>query len=257
MPFRVQLDAFHGPLDLLLYLVRKEELSIAELPLARLAEQYLEYVEVLEQLDVDAVGDFLDVASQLIELKSRRVLPQAEEESGEEVIESGEGLVKRLLEFRRYRRAAELLEERRTEWSQRRSRAAKPAPPREIDPADQPLEGVELWDLVSAFSRVVKRNATREAPPTTIFYDDTPVHIHMHRIDKRLRETAGPVPFAELFPDERVHKSTLVGVFVAVLELIRYRHALAEQPERYGEITLAPGPEPLPAGFGAPLSVAS
>ena len=256
MLFKVQLDAFHGPLDLLLYLVRKEELEIAELPLALVTQQYLTFVELLQRLDVDAVGEFLDVASLLIEIKSRRVLPQAEEAT-EEIDEPQEDLVQRLLEFKAYRDAAGRLEERGAEWRLRRSRIAGPSPQTSVDLADQPLVGVELWDLVSAFARVMRERLAPEPEPTTIVYDETPVHIHMQRIDQRLRELVSvspgslqPLPFTDLFPEGPIHKSTLIGLFLAVLELIRYRHALAVQANRYGEILLSPGSEPLPAGFG-------
>ncbi|QDT67595.1 Segregation and condensation protein A [Planctomycetes bacterium MalM25] len=243
--FQVQLDAYHGPLDLLLYLVKKAELPIAELPLADVTMQYLEHVAVLEKLDPDAVGDFLDVASLLLEIKSREVLPAAEaEEIGEPIddaaIESPSDLVQRLLEFKEYRDAANQLESLRVDWSKRYARAAV-APRREaIDPSERPIEGVELWDLVSAFARVMRERLEPE-PETTLYNDETPVHVHMERIDRQLREAGGPTPFEDLFADDRVHKTTLVGVFLAVLELVRYRHALALQTERYGPIVLQPG----------------
>ncbi|TWT99264.1 Segregation and condensation protein A [Botrimarina colliarenosi] len=246
--FQVQLDAYHGPLDLLLYLVKKEELPIAELPLALVAQQYLDYVAVIERLDPNAVGDFLDVASLLLELKSRSVLPAAEDAASgaapeEESIESPSDLVERLLEFKEYRDAAAQLETLRVDWSKRYTRAAG-LPPREIDPAERPIEGVELWDLVSAFARVM-RDRIAPVMPETIYYDDTPIHRHMLRVDAILRAAPGPVPFEDLFPAGPIHKSTLVGIFLAMLELVRYRHALTHQPERYGPITLEAGPAPL------------
>ena len=249
MAFTVQLDAFHGPLDLLLYLVRKQELEIVELSLARVTEQFLEYIALLEALDVDAVGDFLDVASSLLEIKSRRVLPLEQEEPEPEE-EPREDLVQRLLEFKQFRDEAERLQEMRQAWSQRRPRIAKPIEPHTLDPSDQQLAGVELWDLVSAFARVMRQRQADDEPET-ILYDETPVHVHMRRVYDRLTEAKDPLPMAELFPVERVHKSTLVGVFLAILELVRHRHALAEQPERFGEITLQVGPVELPSHIGA------
>lgn len=248
--FEVRLDAYHGPLDLLLYLVKKEELPIAELPLAVVAQQYLDYVAVIERLDPNAVGDFLDVASLLLEIKSRSVLPSAEEAADgdpldDESIESPGDLVQRLLEFKEYRDAAAKLETLRLDWSKRYTRAAGAPARAEIDPVDQPIEGVELWDLVSAFARVMRDRLAPAPPPETIYNDETPIHVHMVRVDQKLREAGGPVLFEDLFPEGPVHKSTLVGVFLAVLELVRYRHALTQQPERYGPITLQAGPEPL------------
>ncbi len=249
LAFEVHLDAYHGPLDLLLYLVKKEELPISELPLAVVTQQYLDYVAVIERLDPNAVGDFLDVASLLLEIKSRSVLPSAEEAAegqplDDETIESTGDLVQRLLEFKEYRDAAAKLETLRLDWSKRYTRTVAPSRA-DVDPADQPIEGVELWDLVSAFARVMRDRLAPAKLPETIYYDETPIHKHMLRIDALLRATAGPVPFEDLFPEGPVHKSTLVGVFLAMLELIRYRHALAHQPERYGPITLEAGPAPL------------
>ncbi len=243
MDFRAQLDAFHGPMDLLLYLVRKEELEIAELPLAQLTDQFLSYVELIEQLNVDDVGEFLDIASSLIELKSRRVLPRAEETT-QEPLEPQPDLVERLLEYKQYRDAATQLEEQGAAWQLRRSRQVGPPSPPVVDMAEQPLEGIELWDLVSAFARVMRDKQTPEPSPTEILYDETPVHVHMQRVDDQIRSCNQAITIADLFPEEQVHKSTWIGVFLAVLELVRYRHILAEQRERYGEVYLSAGPEP-------------
>ena len=250
--FQVHLDAYHGPLDLLLYLVKKDEVAIAELPLAELTGQYLEHVAVLERLDPDAVGDFLDVASLLLEIKSHSVLPSAEQAADgdplDEPIESPSDLVERLLQFKEYRDMADQLEALRLDWSRRHRRlASTPA----SKPTERPVEGVELWDLVSAFGRVMRDRL--EPEPEAIIEDETPVHVYMERIDTQIRSADGPVAFDDLFPEDAVHKSTLVAMFLALLELVRYRHALAFQPERYGPITVEPGPVPL-AGVAATIA---
>ena len=121
MNFRVQLDVFRGPLDLLLYLVRKHEVDILDIPIAMITDQYLEHLAVLEQLDVNEVGDFLEMASMLIEIKSRIVLPRADEEDSE-LDDPRQELVRRLLEYKKYKDAAGLLEERGRQWQQRVSR---------------------------------------------------------------------------------------------------------------------------------------
>jgi segregation and condensation protein A len=241
--FRVQLDTYHGPVDLLVYLVRQQELDIADLPIAAITEQYLGYVTVLEQIDVNAVGDFLEMASSLIEIKSRMVLP-GEEEVQDELEDPRQELVRRLLEYRQYRDAASMLEERARQWSERFPRLASDLPSRPHSPEQQPIQHVELWDLVSAFGRVLKgKQAVRG--PENIRYDETPIHVYMQRIDERLRRD-GRVAFTDFFEAE-VHKSALVGMFLAVLELVRYQHARAAQPELFGEIWLEPGETPLPA----------
>lgn len=252
MDFRVAIDGFSGPLDLLLYLVRKEEVEVVELSLAHVIRQYLEHVEALEKIEADSVGDFLELATVLIEIKSRRVLPESREDvEQEETVESQDGLVERLLEYREFRELAERLEARSESWRSRRQRLAPP--PRSNDKAElRPIEQIEIWDLVSAFARLMRERLSEDPQPATIRNDDTPVHIHMQRIDRRLRTSREPTPFADLFAAGPLLKSTLMGVFLAVLELVRHRHAIVRQPERFGPIVLVAGPEPLPADFGAP-----
>ena len=243
MTFRVQLDTFSGPLDLLLYLVRKHEVDICDIPVAHIADQFLQHVSVLEQLDVDSVGDFLDLASTLIEIKSQLVLPQQDAEEQEEIEDPRQELVERLLQFKKYRDAAQQLDERGREWQERFARAASDLPARAAKDTLPEITGVELWDLVSAFGRVL-RDKLKHPTTTSITYDDTPIHVYMRTIDQRVRSERS-VLFFDLFP-EAVHKSTLVGMFLALLELVRYRYALAHQSERYGDILIEPGSEVLP-----------
>ena len=234
--FRIELDTYRGPLDLLLYLVRKHEVEIADIPIAMITDQYLQYLDLLQELDVNAVGDFVEMASTLIELKSKLVLPQVEEEV-EPIDDPRDELVERLLEYKKYKDAASVLEEQSVTWQQRYPRMANDLPPRKIDPADQPLQELELWDLVSAFGRVVRdREATR---PSNIVYDDTPIHVYMERMHRQIAEH-GAAYFSEMF-DPGMHKSAMVGVFLAVLELARHHSVRAEQSELHGEIKIVAG----------------
>jgi len=246
MPFRVQLDDFHGPLDLLLYLVRKHELDVTDLPIAAVTDQYLEYIAVLEQVDVNAVGDFLEMASMLIEIKSRMVLP-GDDEVEQELEDPRQELVRRLLEFKQYRDAASMLEERGRQWRERFPRMASELPSRPLDPDRQPIREVELWDLVSAFGRIVRQKFAGGGPEK-IRYDETPIHVYMQRIHGRLRDE-DRVAFTTFFV-EAVHKSTVAGMFLAVLELVRHHHARATQSELFDEIWLEAGDEPLPDEVG-------
>ena len=242
MRFQVDLAMYQGPLDLLLYLVRKHELEITDIPIALVTDQYLEHLAVLEQMDVDAVGDFLEMASTLIEIKSRMVLPR-EEEVEDEVEDPRNELVRRLLEYKEYRDAATMLEERGRKWQARYPRLTSEPAPRKLDPADQPIHEIELWDLVSAFGRIM-REKVAPADRQSIRYDDTPIHVYMRRIYDRLKDSQ-KVAFSGLF-DAVVHRSTLVGMFLAVLELMRHRWVRATQDEIFGEIWLEHGEERLP-----------
>src|SRR5215831_2287818 len=115
MPFQVELTEFQGPLDLLLFLVRKHEMEITEIPIAPITSQFVEYLEVLEQLNVDDVGDFVEMASTLMEIKSRSLLPQVEEEE-QPLEDPRQDLVRRLLEYKRFKDAASILDERGKHW---------------------------------------------------------------------------------------------------------------------------------------------
>jgi len=236
MRFRVQLDMFAGPLDLLWYLVRKQELDVLDIPIARVTEQYLELITVLEQIDVNAVGDFLEVATKLMEIKSRLMLPRHEEEEAEELVEDPrQDIVERLLDYKKYRDAASLLAERGRQWQQRYSRRANDLPTGSLDPAEQPIQEVELWDLVSAFARVIRDNEA--AQPAAIRYDETPIEVTMESIRGRL-SVESPLAFTSLFEPE-MHRSQLIGIFLAVLELIRHHHVQVEQTELFGEIWIS------------------
>jgi len=236
MDFRVQLDVFRGPLDLLLFLVRREELDVRDLPIARITEQYLAYLEILEQLDINDVGDFLEVASTLVEIKSQVVLPRGGEEQ-EPWSDPREGLVQRLLEYKSYREAASLLDERSRDWQQHYPRLANDAPAQPMDPADQPIHEVELWDLVSAIGRLLRES--QAVQPAAIIFDDTPIHVHMQRIHHELAAKRR-VAFSDLFA-AGMHKSAIVGVFLAVLELVRHHSVRAEQEDLHGEIWVVAG----------------
>ena len=238
MDFRVDLNIFRGPMDLLLYLVRKHEVEIVDIPIATITDQYLGYLTVLEQLDVDAVGDFLSVASLLIEIKSQQVLPRADEIQ-DELEDPRQELVQRLLEYKKYRDAASILEERSRTWQQHYARQSDDLPPRQRDLTEQPIEEVELWDLVSAFGRIIRE--TKAAKPSNIVYDDTPIQVYMSRIHSRLLQE-GRLCFSDLF-EPGMHKSTLVGIFLAVLELARHHHIRVEQNDLFGEVWILPNLE--------------
>lgn len=234
--FRVDLDLFRGPLDLLLYLVRKHEVDVEELPIAPITVQYMEFLEVLQIVDVNAAGDFLEMASTLAEIKSRKVLPRADEVQ-EEVDDPRRDLVRQLLEYKKYRDAASMLEERGRRWQERFPRLSNDLPPRQRNLAEEPIHELEMWDLVSAFSRIMR---DREASqPASIVYDDTPIHVYMSRIHGRL-VASGQVVFTDLF-SAGMHKSSLISVFLAMMELVRNHGARAEQETLFGEIWLYPG----------------
>jgi segregation and condensation protein A len=238
--FRVQLDIFRGPMDLLLYLVQKHELDLTEVPIALVTGQFLEYLDVLKELDIDSVGEFVEMASTLTEMKSRLVLPTVESED-ELLDDPRDELVQRLLEYKKYRDAATVLEEQGRTWQERCSRVANDLPPQNIDISEQPILEVELWDLVSAMGRILRE--TEQLQPSNIVYDETPMHVYMQDIHDRLVEE-GRVAFSNLF-SVGMHKSALIGIFLAILELIRHHNMQVEQDSVHGEIWIQASGEAL------------
>ncbi len=233
--FKVQLGAFCGPMDLLLYLVRKHEVDILNIPVADVTRQYLEFLDVLEVLDLDSIGEFVVTASTLLEIKSFQALPTEEEEEEEELEDPRKELVTQLLAYKKFCEGAGLLEQRSRIWQRRYPRLSNDLIPKERNPAEEPIQDIVIWDLVSAFGRIL-----REKSPVMqhkVVYDDTPVSVYMQRIYNRLKRERA-LEFSALF-DGAVKKSTFVGIFLALLELVRHGFACAEQSTQFGEIRIS------------------
>ncbi len=235
--YRIDAGLFAGPLDLLLYLVRKSEVDVCSMSLSKITTDFLDYIDVLEFLDFDLIGDFVVVASTLLEIKSREVLPtlvEATEDTPEE--DTGSDLIARLMEYRRYKEASKLLEERASEWMERFPRLSSDRPTAARDRSDDRIREVELWDLVSALSRIVRiPNLQREI---AIRMDETPMSVFQERIRDRIA-IEGRVAFSSFFENEKV-QSRIVGIFLAILELIRHEGYRSEQPIDFDEIWILP-----------------
>jgi segregation and condensation protein A len=232
MQYQVNLDTFRGPLDLLLYLVKRQEVDIRDIPIAKVAEQFLEYLRVIELVDVEHAGDFLVMAATLMEIKSKMLLPRSEETADEEADPRLE-LVKQLLEYKQFKDAALLLEAQAEQQLCRLSRQPVEVPS-SPDPARQPLRSVELWDLVSAFGRLMRE--TLALQPQQIVVDDTPVQVYQDLILQLIQHTPR-LPFTAIFTEPH-NRARLVGLFLALLELIKNRDIAADQAEPFGEIWL-------------------
>lgn len=238
--YRVHLDVYNGPMDLLLYLIRKEEVEIYDIPIASITEQYLEHLELIRALDVNLAGEFVVLAATLMEIKSRMLLPHPPPLEQDEGEDPRMELVRELLEYKKFRDAAEDLKTRAAEQQLKFPRLARAEPPTEGEPA-VPLKEVELWDVFAAFRKLMKETMGRL--PQTIVYDDIPVSEFMHRLVERMGGEAS-VRFWELFEGRR-DRMHVVGTFLALLELIRRRVVVAFQEEPFGEILLQlrPGEE--------------
>jgi segregation and condensation protein A len=173
MSYQVALDSFHGPLDLLLYLVKRNEVDVLDVPIARLADQFLDYMKVVPAIDVELAGDFLVMAATLMEIKSRSLLPAEAAADEADGPDPRRELVRQLLEYRKFKDAAAALQQQAEAHA---ARVARTHPEEPAAPGVQPVRPVELWDLVSAFARLMRE--TRALAPATIAVDDTPQHVY-------------------------------------------------------------------------------
>lgn len=244
--YRASLSFFEGPLDLLLYLTRRNEIDSRNIPLSKITSQFLEFLAVLEFIDLELASEFVVVASTLLEMKSRDVLPSEEQAvaAEEDVAATGPAadLVRKMLEYRRFRDAAQAIEVQAIEWQARYPRLADERPVIGKTPAADRIKEVELWDLVSALGRILKKKDVQAEG--RILYDDTPIEVYVQQIGDRVL-AEGEVFFTKLFDKETI-RSRIVGMFLAILELLRHHGYRAIQEGLYGEIrVLPPLPKPL------------
>lgn len=232
MDYRVQLESFHGPLDLLLYLVRKNEVDILDIPIAKIAEQFQDYLRVLQVADIERAGDFLVMAATLMEIKSKMLLPEPPATAEPEANDPRHELVKQLVEYKKFKEAAALLASRAEESRLRLPRRTA------VEPQDStrlPVVGaVELWDLVSAFGRILSETASLE--PSRIISDDTPQAVYVEQLRQTLAEN-GRLCFRDALTPP-YFRARLVGLFLALLEMIRAGEARLEQGGLFDEIWL-------------------
>ncbi len=230
-PYKVKLEAFNGPMDLLLHLVTKEEVDLYDIPLARIVDQYMEYLDAMRAQNMEVTGDFIVMASTLMLIKSRMLLP-TEEIDLEEEIDPRDELIQQLLDYKKYKTLSRELNSRRMDQALREGR------PRTIDQAAEeevPLEEVSLWDLVKAFSKVLED--TGRTWGSTIIHSDKPISTYISNILDFLR-TKNDVTFVELFSESQTREDAL-GNFIGILELTRLSVIKIAQAEVNGEIRIS------------------
>ncbi len=231
MSYKVRLEVFEGPLDLLLYLIKEEELNIYDIPITRITEQYLEYLGMMEMLNLDIAGEFLVVAATLMQIKSKMLLPPDPEGLETEEADPRAELVRRLLEYKAFKEAAAKLrgfEEKRGEIF---SRVGVEPDKKDID---SPLVEITLFELLSAFQRVLKAwpvESTHE-----VMKDEFTVADKVHEIFHRLVKDP-VIYFSELFKRSK-NKFEVITTFLALLELIRMREVSVSQGSQFGEIEI-------------------
>ena len=249
--FPVKLDNFEGPLDLLLHLIKKSEVDVHDIPIALITQQYLDAIQLLQELNLDIAGEFLVMAATLIHIKSKMLLPRPETAAGVagEEEDPRDALVRRLLEHQKFKAAAGLLHEREelrsAQW-QRPDEAVAHIAGDEYEPE---LE-VDLFSLLNAFQAVVDRAKMR--PKVLLPPEQIPVEVRIEQLLARLSETDA-VGFEELFADVD-DRGGLIVTFLALLEMIRLKLVRVFQSGSFGPIRVykRPRPEDAPHPIGDP-----
>ncbi|MBU1913512.1 MAG: segregation/condensation protein A [Candidatus Omnitrophica bacterium] len=230
MSYKVKLEVFEGPLDLLLYLIKKNEIDIYDIPIATITEQYLEYLELMRMLDLNIAGEFLVIAATLIHIKSKMLLPPDEKELlPEEEEDPREELVRRLVEYKKFKEVAGILQDLE---SQRKKMFTRDIP-FEVEPGEVFFEA-SLFDLITAFTRVLK-DVPKEMFQE-IIKDEFTIEQKVHDLLHMLVKTPVMSLF-DLFKNAK-NKPEIIATFLAVLELIRLKEIIVVQKQNFSDIEI-------------------
>ncbi len=231
-PYRINLPVYEGPLDLLLDLIRKQEMDIHNIPIAKITEQYLDYVHQLETLDIDVSGDFIYMAATLIHIKSKMLLPPDPLAGPEDQLDPRQELVHRLLEHEKFKNAAQLLYQKQQVedhvWSH---------PDRTLY-AGEAVEGelvVSLVDIIKVFSQVLERR--KHVSKFELHHDTVTVAQMMDRLRQRLLASEDTVSLIEFF-EACESRNAMIVAFLAVLEMVRMQAVMLVQSELFADIRL-------------------
>ena len=234
MSYKVKLEMFEGPLDLLLHLIKKEEIEICDISISKITEQYLEYLEIMKLLDLSIAGEFLVMAATLMHIKSKMLLPQPETEEELEEEDPRAELVKKLLEYKTFKEAAGELYQKETRQRDYFARGVSiPSADLEKDKEEDYFEA-SMFDLITAFTKVMKEI------PKKLFHevikDEFTVEEKIHDIFHLLVKT--PIlSFSALFNKAR-SKMEIIATFLALLELIRLKEIIVKQSKTFGDIVI-------------------
>lgn len=278
--YRVRLESFEGPLDLLLFLIRKNEVDVTDIPIAPIADQYIAFLRDLDKdgtpVDIEVAGEFLVMAASLMEIKSRWLARSndpnavvASDDSGVDATDPRADLVRQLLAYKQYRDAADALELRGKQWQGRFpvGGAGEVAPTTDEqairnEVAALDVEDLELTDLLEAFKKIVATVNFERLGDHQVVYDDTPIELHAADIVDRIKTepfdaaadaSARPkISFRSLLVNRS--RSEMIGLFLAVLDLVRRRVVGVQQDKQSSEITLVlRDPDEAPVEGAAPI----
>ena len=245
--YPIRVHNFEGPLDLLIHLIKKNEVNIYDVPITLITQQYVEYIDLMHEMDLDVAGEFLVMAATLIHIKSRMLLPRPDPAQQEPEEDPRDALIRRLLEHQKFKAAAELLHERETirsaQWGRPDSSVAAIA-----GEAFEPELEVDLFSLIAAFRNVLERAKRRPVVPLPL--EQVSIETRIEQLMARLSETEA-CGFEDLFADAHT-RGDLVTTFLALLEMIRLKLVRVFQAAAFGEIRVyrraRPADAPRPIG---------
>jgi len=229
--YRINVEVFEGPLDLLMHLIRKNDLDIYDIPIAFVLEEYMKYLDTIKDLDIDLAGDFLLMAAELAHIKSRMLLPEEPSAEDEEEGDPRADLVRRLLEYQQFKRASEEITKRTMLG---REVFVPQAPERVEAPSDGPIEG-HIYDLVEAFSRILKRVPADAYHEVAV--DRISINERIYQIVGLIRKDA-TLSLEDLIPKEGIARFDIVITFIALLEMCRLKMIKLYQSGTFGQIYL-------------------
>jgi segregation and condensation protein A len=245
--YPVKLESFEGPLDLLLHLIKKHEVNIADIPIALITAQYLQYLELMQELNLDVAGDFLMLAATLIHIKSRTLLPRPAPEQEDPEEDPRDALVRRLIEHQKFKAAAEMLHEKETVRSAQWTRPDEVIAPIAGDKPEPEIE-VDLFSLITAFRTVLQR--AKQRPTVAVPTEQISIEARIDQLLERLSEHEA-CGFEDLFEDTAT-RGDMIVTFLALLEMIRLKLIRVFQAGAFNEIRVykraRPADAPKPIG---------
>ncbi|OIJ10708.1 segregation/condensation protein A [Anaerobacillus alkalilacustris] len=241
--YNVKLDAFEGPLDLLLHLINKAEVDIYDIPVAKITDQYMNYLHTMQRLELDVASEYLVMAATLLAIKSKMLLPKHEDElfnQEYELVEEEdprEELINRLIEYRRYKEVAETLKDREKERGLLFSKSPSDLTPFIEEAKLEPQTiNATLYDMLDAFSQLLKRKELKLPKQTKINREDFPLEKRMEEIIDELNVRNGKITFFQLFDfDDR---GRMIVTFLAVLELMKAKKIICQQESNFHDIDI-------------------
>lgn len=237
MEYNVKLDAFEGPLDLLLHLVNRLEIDLYDISVSEITDQYMAFIHAMQDLQLDVAGEYLLMAATLLEMKSKMLLPKQEEEYIEDSYEEfeedpREELIRRLAEYRKYKAVSIALKEREAKWQLVHARPAVPLG----EPPAKPLADASVYDMISALQKLVKRKWLEVPRKTRIHRQEVSIKDRMNEILDVLEKSFGRKTFYEFYVD--ANREQVVTTFIAVLELMKKHKVVCEQESNFADIMI-------------------